>query len=129
MKIDINCKIKAGRTNYEGTEKMARLFAFNLPDDTSAAKVMMFEDGWAKLLGDSDFGRPGNRNNTAVNLCCLLHAGGVEDCVDWFTAFDGFVDLPVMDFKETTDAILRVEPYLDAWGPEGMEDDALCYMV
>lgn len=128
-KVHPEFRIYAGRQTMDPWSSEYDLFEFDIPDDLSAAKTLLFLDAWKDLLEDCDFGTAGNRNNSAVNLCCLLHTAGVKDIVHWFSQLDDIIDLSAVDFSEMCDHIDRIIPYLEKWGPEGKEEQALCFMV
>ena len=128
-KVHPEFKIMAGHQIFDPWSTKYDLFEFDLPDHLSAVRVLQFLNGWADMLGDCEFGTPGNRNNHAVNLCCLLHVAGVTDIIDWFDKLDDIINLSARDYRKMQEHIERVIPYLEKWGPEGKEEQALCFMV
>lgn len=81
----------------------------------------------------------GRRNHDAVDIMCALHALGVsdDDIVEWI---DEFLDR-TSDFKGhygesyrnrrdcTLEHVNRILPYLEDWGPEGREKEAMNYTI
>lgn len=83
-----------------------------------------------KTMDDRTFIDDGHRNDDAVNGCIALHVMGY-DPQTWFTNFftdheDRFWNCDIEKFE---DHVERVCKYIDAWGPEGHEGQALLYAL
>lgn len=80
------------------------------------------------------FGRSGARNDSAVNSLIALRVlyPGHEAAwyADWMYAFaKNSVGLGQTDLNLFEEHLDRVAPYLEDWGPDGCEDDALAYQI
>lgn len=128
-KVHPDIWIRCGRTEKAIASKDLDFFEFEMEDGVSAARANIASYTLEALMEDPDFGHSGQRNHDAVNLCCVLHAYGVDDPYAWFEDLDAFVNFAVHDFSEMLECIKRVEPYLEKWGPEGNRSEALCFMV
>lgn len=115
-----------------------------------------YELAMEKVVNDKNFLVEGYRNNTAVNACCVMWAwrgDGIEEevseeiaegkalhpdvarsaimckLVKNFVARknpDAFEEIDWYDFELRVD---KIAEYLDYWGPAGMCNDALDYMM
>lgn len=115
-----------------------------------------YELAMEKVVNDKNFLVEGYRNNTAVNACCVMWAwrgDGIEEEVSEeiaegkashpdfarsaimceliknFVAWknpDAFEEIDWYDFELRVD---KIAEYLDYWGPAGMCNDALDYMM
>lgn len=77
--------------------------------------------------------RIGSRNNDCVNFAILCHVIGLEWLKEYeeirpYLWFKGRPDELHQD-KEIVDKLWTISTYLDTWGPEGEEDEALSYMI
>lgn len=115
-----------------------------------------YERAMETVINDKNFLVEGYRNNTAVNACCVMWAwrgDGIEEEVSEEIAEsksrnrdtvrsmivygmikdfvarknpDAFEEIEWYDFEGRVDKIAK---YLDYWGPAGMRNDALDYMM
>lgn len=83
-----------------------------------------------RTIDDHTFISDGHRNDDAVNGCIALHVMGYDPQA-WFNDFfaaneDKFWDRDIEKFE---DHVERVCDYIDVWGPDGHEEQALLYAL
>lgn len=78
--------------------------------------------------------QPGTRNETAVNMLCAMRViyPGCDE--DWYVdKAEEFLRNLCMINERNLEAMRehleRVAPYLEYWGPDGSEEDALDYRI
>ena len=92
-----------------------------------------------KTLDDGNFADDGNRNTNAVNSLIALHVLGY-DAESWMKKFiDKLEEMKrpsdskdmfwTRDLNKFRKHVERVLPYLEKWGPEGREYEALDYAI
>ena len=82
-----------------------------------------------QLWMDKDLGKPGRRNDDAVNLCIALHVLGCLDTLAWIDLMKDKHVIHWLDMAKFYSHILRVEPYTLKWGPEDHMGLALDYTI
>ena len=114
---------------------------FNIYDDLKSVKwnidVTEEQEDEADALLQTELNQgdrfiaSGHRNDTAVNMCIALHVLGISDIEGWFDKFfikfDNRFDKD--EVKYFMDHVYRVINYIDTWGPEGKQGEALGYML
>ena len=83
------------------------------------------------LIANPMFMRAGRRNDDAVNLCICTHVLGYGDADKWFLDFidENHGRFTPDEIYKALDHIKRVMPYLEAWGPNDNEGEALAYAL
>lgn len=77
-----------------------------------------------ELINNDNFMISHHRNASAVNLCIYCHILGLDPvAIMSIVKEEGGAD-----YKEGFNHIIRVEPYVYEWGPEGNERRALDYL-
>lgn len=96
----------------------------------------MFEEACNALTAELRYTRlaqPGTRNETAVNMLCAMRVIYPGQEADWYVdkaeELLGMCTVIAHNIAMMREHFERVAPYLDSWGPDGSEEDALDYMI
>jgi len=85
-----------------------------------------------KLLDDRALGSDGRRNDDAVNLCIALHVLGVSTPFRWCQHVIKYHKVMVSSISKWmafAEHIIRVEKYLDSWGPADNMGRAMMFVI
>ena len=132
QKMEIEC----GTWNPQKFEIDLDGYALLRPDVLRSVSPEEQKEAYALLhvtLDDVTFADDGCRNEDAVNSLIAVHVLGY-DAEEWMESFladmesrpELFHSCDIGRFEEHVE---RVLPYLEKWGPEGHEADALGYAI
>lgn len=126
-------KVKCGTHIPNEIEIDLDLYGKKIPvtatEEEAAEALELFKD----TLDDITFAADHHRNEDAVNGCIALHVLGY-DAIAWFDNFceeqkKDWDQWYIADLNKFLEHVDRVGAYLDSWGPEGREADALLYAL
>lgn len=99
------------------------------PEDMEGDSWKLAKEIFDDYAEDEGAFEAGRRNDDAVDLCIALHVLGERDVIGTIkdAMMAGGADQE--DRILAMDAVRRVAPYLDGWGPKGNEGMATHYCI
>ncbi len=129
LMMEIECGTYQAQKFEIDLDSYAQLRPVNVDSKDHKAAYDLLRD----TLNDITFADDGCRNEDAVNSLIALHVLGY-DVETWMANFLDDMEsrtalFHLCDISRFEEHVDRVLPYLEKWGPEGHEADALGYAI